>query len=125
VSKPLGDARTAIETWMRSVAINVAADVVPPQGDVGSFRCTYHENMGKGAGIGLTLAEVFVKVYVSRAHEPSGHLAADDAQSTLQESLESVHGPWAQLLVTSSDVIEENLAEATYEAVRFTVQIWL
>jgi hypothetical protein len=125
MSKPLAGVRDALEAWMRTASINVAADVVPPQGDVGSFTCEYHKNMGKGADIGLTLATVFVKIYVSRAHEPSGHRAADEAQSTLQESLEGYSGPWHQLLVQSSDVVEENLSEGTYEAVRFTVQIWV
>lgn len=125
MTKPLGDVRQAIEAWMRSVQVNVAADVVPPQGDVGSFACEYHENFGKGSGVSLTLATVTVRVFVSRAHEPSSHLAADDAQSTLQESLESYSGPWTQLQVVSSDVSDEVVGEATYTTVRFTTQIWV
>lgn len=125
MSKPLGDVRTALEAWLRSAQVNVAADVVPPQGDVGNFACEYHKNVAKGPGLSLTLATVTIRIYVSRAHEPSSHLGADDAQSHLQESLESYHGPWTQLLVASSDVIEETLGDATYTTVRFTVQIWV
>lgn len=125
MSKPLHDVRSSIEDWMRSEAINVAADVVPPQGVVESFSCQYHQNFGKGVGVGLTLATVVFKVYVSRAHEDSGHERADDAQSTLQESLESHSGPWTQLQVMSSDVTEETRGEATFVAVRFTTQIWV
>ena len=125
MSKPLGDCRTALEAWMRSVSLNVAADVVTPQGDVGNFSCEYHRNLAKGPNIGLTMATVTIRVYVSRAHEASSHLAADDAQSTLQESLESYSGPWTQLQVVSSDVTDEVVGEATYTTVRFTAQLWV
>lgn len=124
MSKPLNDCRKAIEEWLRSVYINTAADVITPQGVVGNFVCEYHKNQGR-ADTGLTLASCVVRVYVSRAHEDSAHQHADEAQSDLQESLESFDGPWHQLLVASSDVAEENIAEATYTTVRFNVQIWV
>jgi hypothetical protein len=110
---------------MHSEAVNTAADVVPLQGDVGNFTCRYHENLAQGVS-GVTIAEVIIRVYVSRAHEDTAHDVIDDLQSRLQESLESfTPRPWLQIQVVSSDVTEEVRGEATYEVVRFTTQFWV
>ena len=125
MSLALSDVRKAIEAWFESEAINVAADVVPPQGDVGNFTCRYHVNLAKGVS-GVTLAEVVIRVYVQRAHEPTAHDVIDDLQSRLQESLEAfTPRPWLQLQVVTSDVTEEVRGEATYVVVRFHTQFWV
>ena len=99
--------------------------VVPPQGDVGNFTCRYHVNLAKGVS-GVTLAEVVIRVYVQRAHEPTAHDVIDDFQSRLQESLEAfTPRPWLQLQVVTSDVTEEVRGEATYVVVRFHTQFWV
>jgi uncharacterized alkaline shock family protein YloU len=125
MSLALSDVRKAVEEWMHSEAVNTAADVVPLQGDIGTFKCRYHENLAKGVS-GVTIAEVIIRVYVSRAHEETAHDVIDDIQSRFQESLESFSPrPWLQINVMSSDVAEEVRGEATYEVVRFTTQFWV
>jgi len=125
MSLALSDVRKAVEAWFASEAINVAADVVPLQGDVGNFTCSYHKNLAKGVS-GVTLAEVVIRVYVQRAHEPTAHDVIDDFQSRLQESLEAfTPRPWLQLQVVTSDVTEEVRGEATYVVVRFHTQFWV
>ena len=120
----LGEARIALEDWLRSVDANVAADVVPPQGDVGNFSCTYHSNIN-GGKLSLTLATVTIRIYVSRAEEKSSHLAADNAQTVLYQSLESWCGPWSGLIVNTSSVSEETIGEATYTTVRLDVTVYV
>lgn len=125
MSLSLADVRKAVEQWLLSEAVNVAADVVPLQGVVGNFQCRYHENLAKGVS-GVTIAQVVIRIYVSRAHEETAHDVIDDIQSRFQESLEAfTPNPWLQIQVVSSDVTEEVRGEATYEVVRFTTQFWV
>jgi hypothetical protein len=122
--KSLRDVRDALEAWLRSVALNVPADVVPPAGDVGHFVCTYHQTIAKGLA-GITQADVTIRVYVSRAENANAHRLADDAQTILFDSLEAWPGPWRNLTVQSSTVADEPLGEATYAAVRLAVRLFV
>jgi hypothetical protein len=120
--KSLVDVRAALEAWLRSLDINVPADVVPITGTIGFFRVTNHPD----GGVCDAVAATDMKLYVSRAEEASGLQQADQLQTDLPDQMEGQRGgPWIKLRCNSSSVTEEVQGDARYVVVVFAVEIWV
>jgi hypothetical protein len=120
--KSLVDVRAGLENWLRSLDLNVPADVVPLTGAVGFFRV---DNRPDGNACDAKAA-VDIKIYVARAEEASGLQQADQLQTDIPDQMEGQRGgPWLKLRCNSSAVTEEVHADARYVVVVFAVEIWI